>query len=131
MAIDASCDKCAPVAMRPEVARAIETRIADLKVRGGDCQAYGEALERTYIAGKIILRPYMWRVNGNLASGTAHSEGDITLAVDIDSLNVGVRTMDELLKSVEHEAAHIAFQSLRRDDAGEAEVDKRVRACHN
>lgn len=131
MATDASCDKCAPVTMRPEVARAIESRITQLKEHGGDCQAYGEALERTYVAGKIVLRPYMWRVNGNLASGTAHSEGDITLAVDIDSLNVGVRTMDEVLRSVEHEAAHIAFQSLPRDDAGEAEVDRRVKACHN
>jgi predicted unusual protein kinase regulating ubiquinone biosynthesis (AarF/ABC1/UbiB family) len=130
MAMDAGCDGCAPVAMRPEVARAIEGRITELKTRGGNCQVYGEALERTYVAGKIVLRPYMWRVAGNLASGTAHGpEGDMTLAVDIDSLNVGVRTLDDMLRSVEHEAAHLAFQDLRRDEVGEAEVDRRVRAC--
>jgi len=72
----------------------------------------------------------MWRVAGNLASGTAHGpNGEVTLAVDIDSLNVGVRSMDELIRSVEHEAAHLAFTSLARDETGEAEVDRRVKAC--
>ena len=129
--VDAGCDRCAPVAMRPEVAHAIEARIADLRQRGGNCQAYGETLERTYASGKIVLRPYMWRVSGSLASGTAHGSGDMLLAVDIDSLNVGVRTTDELLRSVEHEAAHLAFPSLGRDEAGEAEVDRRVNACRH
>lgn len=130
---DAGCDaRCAPVAMRPEIARAIEGRIAALKELGGDCAAYGSALERSLSEGKITLRPYMWRTAGSLTSGTVHGSGEMTLAVDIDSLNVGVRSLDELIKSVEHEAAHVAFHdSLPRNEQGEAEVDRRVRACHN
>ena len=55
-AIDARCDDCAPVPMRPELARAIEERIAALKARGGSCSSYGEVLERSYAKGQITLR---------------------------------------------------------------------------
>lgn len=123
------CDACATLPMSAAVARAIETRIADLKSRGGDCLAYGQVLETSLISGRIIVRPYMWRVGPNLASAQAGPSGEMTLAREIDSLNVGVRTLDEVVWSVEHEAAHIAFRipSGRADD--EALVDLRVRQC--
>lgn len=129
--IDAGCDStCAPVAMRPEVARAIEARVTALRARGGVCATYADALERSLADGRITLRPYMWRTNGALTSGTADGSGAMTLAVDIDSLNVGVRTIAELVRSIEHEAAHLAFPDLARGSDGEAEVDRRVAACN-
>lgn len=72
----------------------------------------------------------MWRVGLNLASGQAHESGELETSVEIDSLNVGVRTRDDLLKSIEHEAAHVTRPALPRDEGGEAEVDRRVKACH-
>jgi hypothetical protein len=127
--VDVRCDSCAPVAMKPEVARAIETRIADLKTRGGTCLAYGEVLQRSYVEGRITLRPYMWRVGGNLASGQARESGELATAVEIDSLNVGRRTLDEVIRSIEHEAAHVALQIPSRDDSAEKAVDLRVKEC--
>ena len=76
-----------------EITRAVETRIADLKARGGDCSRYANVLESSYRSGQIILRPYMWRVGTHLASGEAMPNGDMMLAREIDSLNVGVRTV--------------------------------------
>jgi len=127
--VDVRCDSCGPVAMRPEVARAIEARIADLKARGGGCLAYGTVLERSYASGRITLRPYMWRVGANLASGQSLESGQLATAVEIDSLNVGVRTLDDLMKSIEHEAAHLAFQIPSRDESAEKAVDQHVREC--
>jgi len=37
---DVRCDSCAPVPMRPEVARAVDVGIADLKEHGGSCPEY-------------------------------------------------------------------------------------------
>ena len=51
----------------------------------------------------------MWRVGQHLASGEAKPNGDMTLAREIDSLNVGIRTVDDVMRSIEHEAVHIAF----------------------
>jgi predicted unusual protein kinase regulating ubiquinone biosynthesis (AarF/ABC1/UbiB family) len=126
---DARCDSCGPVAMRPELAKAIEMRVADLKQRGGTCQAYGDVLEKSYTSGQIRLRPYMWRVQGNLASGAAQENGALTTAVEVDSLNVGLRTLDDVVRSIEHEAAHVAFQLPSRDASSESIVDRRVREC--
>jgi predicted unusual protein kinase regulating ubiquinone biosynthesis (AarF/ABC1/UbiB family) len=128
-AMDARCDSCGPVAMRPEIAKAIEVRVADLKTRGGACQAYGEVLEKSFAAGLIRLRPFMWRVQGTLASGSATENGEISTAIEIDSLNPGVRTLDDVLRSIEHEAAHVAFQLPSRDASSEVAVDRRVREC--
>ena len=128
-AIDVRCDSCAPVAMRPEIAKAIEARVADLKVRGGACQAYGEVLEKSHAAGLIKLRPFMWRVHGSLASGSATENGEISTAIEIDSLNPGVRTIDDVVRSIEHEAAHVAFQLPSRDANSEVAVERRVREC--
>lgn len=128
--MDAGCDStCAPIAMRPEVTRALEARVAALRARGGACAAYADAPERSLADGRITLRPYMWRTSGALTSGTADGTGAMTLAVDIDSLNVGVRTIAELVRSIEHEAVHVAFPDLPRSADGEAEVDRRVTAC--
>jgi predicted unusual protein kinase regulating ubiquinone biosynthesis (AarF/ABC1/UbiB family) len=127
--IDVRCDSCGPVAMRPEIAKAIEARVADLKGRGGACQAYGEVLEKSYAAGQIKLRPFMWRVHGSLASGSATEHGEISTAIEIDSLNPGVRTLHDVVRSIEHEAAHVAFQLPSRDANSEVVVERRVREC--
>ncbi len=127
--IDVRCDSCARVPLTPEVAEAIAQRVVELRRRGGDCQAYGAVLERAYAERRITLRPFMWRVGPNLASGMTAPEGELTVALDIDALNVGARTLAEVVESAEHEAAHLAFSWLTRDAAGEGEVDRRVRAC--
>lgn len=127
--IDVRCDSCERVPLTPEVADAIAQRVAALRQRGGDCGAYGVVLERAYAERRILLRPFMWRVGPNLAAAMAAPEGDLTIALDIDALNIGARTIAEVVESAEHEAAHLAFQWLPRDAAGEAEVDRRVRAC--
>jgi hypothetical protein len=125
---DAPCRDCVlnPLA---EIAAAIEARVADLKARGGECEEYGSLLESALASGRITLRPYMWRVDGHLASAEGESSGEMTIARDIDSLNVGVRKIEDVLKSAEHEAVHIAFRIPSGDRAREASVDERVRSC--
>jgi hypothetical protein len=122
------CRHCAPNPLG-EIAAAIEARVADLKARGGECEEYGSLLERALASGRITLRPYMWRVDGNLASAQGESNGEMTIARDIDSLNVGVRNVEDILKSAEHEAVHIALRIPSGDPAREARVDERVRSC--
>ena len=112
-----------------EITRAVETRIADLKARGGDCSRYATVLESSYRSGQITLRPYMWRVGSHLASGEAKPNGDMMLAREIDSLNVGVRTVDDVLWTMEHEAAHIAFELASGNDSSEEKANQTVRAC--
>jgi predicted unusual protein kinase regulating ubiquinone biosynthesis (AarF/ABC1/UbiB family) len=129
MVTDARCDTCGPAAMRPDLAKAIESRIADLKSRGGSCAQYGDVLEKSYTSGQITLRPFMWRVQGNLTAGSARESGELSTAMEIDSLNVGRRSVDEVVRSIEHEAAHVAFQLPSRDAMSERLVDERVRAC--
>jgi len=85
-------------------------------------------LERSHRAGQIRIRPYMWRIGPNLASGEAKPNGEITLAREVDPLNVGVRTLDDLIASMEHEAAHIAFD-ITRSNGGEERVNGTVRRC--
>jgi hypothetical protein len=129
---DASCTTCgpaAPSAIPDDVGRAIESRLAELASRGGDCARYGAVLETSYRNGQITIRPYMWRVGRELASGEAKPNGAMTLAREIDSLNVGVRRIDELLWTLEHEAAHIAFGLESGHDASEARANQYVRGC--
>jgi hypothetical protein len=116
-------------AIAPELAAAIEARVAELKARGGVCEEYGAVLESALASGRITLRPYMWRVEGNLASAQGESTGEMTIARDIDSLNVGVRRLDDVLRSAEHEAAHIALRIASGDPVRESRVDERVNAC--
>ena len=115
--------------MPAEITRAVETRISDLKARGGDCFRYATVLETSYRRGRITLRPFMWRVGSHLASGEAKPNGDMTLAREIDSLNVGVRTVDDVVWSMEHEAVHIAFDLASGAEASEVKADQHVRAC--
>ena len=120
---------CVAIPMPAEITRAAETRIATLKARGGDCSRYATVLESSYRSGRISLRPFMWRVGTALASGEARPNGDMTLAREIDSLNVGVRTVDDVVWSMEHEAVHITFDLASGIEASEAKADQIVRAC--
>jgi formylglycine-generating enzyme required for sulfatase activity len=121
----------ATVPMDSTLAAAIGARIADLDARGGDCETYAGVLDRALTSGRITLRPYMWRVGTNLASAQGESSGELTIAREIDSLNVGVRAIDDVLWSAEHEAVHIAFHIPSGSASVEALVDDHVRACHS
>jgi hypothetical protein len=123
-----SCVECS-APPTSELAAAIAARVADLKARGGTCEQYGIVLEDALISGQIAVRPYMWRVQGNLASAEGESSGEMTIARDIDSLNVGVRGLDDVLRSAEHEAAHIALRIPSGDPEREARVEARVTEC--
>jgi hypothetical protein len=126
---DATCTDCAAATLPADITRAVESRIADLKARGGDCSRYAAVLETSYRSGQITLRPFMWRVGAHLASGEAKPNGDMTLAREIDSLNVGVRTVDDVLWTMEHEAAHIAFEFASGTEPSEEKTNQTVRAC--
>jgi hypothetical protein len=117
--------------MPTEVTSAVESRLAELKQRGGVCSRYGDVLEKSYRSGRITIRPYMWRVGDKLASGEAKPNGDMTLARDVDPLNVGLRTVDDLVWSMEHEAVHIAFNLTTGVEAGEDRANPYVRACRS
>ena len=119
----------APAAIDSVMTRAIESRVAELKARGGFCSEYGAVLESSFRNGKITIRPYMWRVGSHLASGEAKPNGDMVLAREIDSLNVGARTLDDLLWTMEHESAHIAFKIDTQGGITEDRADDYVRAC--
>jgi hypothetical protein len=71
----------------------------------------------------------MWRVSGQLASGEGRPDGTMVLAREIDSLNVGVRTLDDVIWTLEHEAAHIAFSISNGADAEDDRANRLVRAC--
>jgi len=123
------CDDCSAIPIPSEINRVVEARIADLKARGGDCSRYGAALESSYRSGQITLRPYMWRTGSHLTSGEAKPDGAMMLAREIDSLNVGVRTVDDVVWTMEHEAAHIAFDLASGNESSEEKVNQTVRAC--
>jgi hypothetical protein len=126
---NAVCVMCSTLPVDSTVTRAIEKRVADLKARGGHCSDYGAVLESSYRNGQITIRPYMWRVGSHLASGEAKPNGDMVLAREIDPLNVGVRTIGDLLWSMEHEAAHIAFKIDTQSGVTEDRANDYVRAC--
>ena len=126
---DEPCPSCSTMPLDPEVARAVEKRLTDLKSLGGNCASYGAVLESSYRSGQITLRPYMWRVGSHLASGEAKPNGEMVLARDVDSLNVGLRTVDDLVRTMEHEAVHIAFKTSSGTSLTEARTNDYVRAC--
>ena len=128
-AAEIECTGCTAMPMPSDVTQAIEHRIADLESRGGDCSRYGKVLATSYRTGRITIRPYMWRVGQHLASGEAKPNGDMTLAREIDSLNVGIRTVDDVMRSIEHEAVHIAFALPSGFESSEEKADATVRAC--
>jgi hypothetical protein len=126
---EVACADCGAIPIPNEITRAVEARIADLKARGGDCSRYGTVLETSYRSGQITLRPYMWRTGSHLTSGEAKPNGAMMLAREIDSLNVGVRTVDDVIWTMEHEAAHIAFDLASGNESSEETVNQTVRAC--
>lgn len=128
-----SCGDCEVVAnpLPAEITTAIESRLSELKQRGGACSRYGEVLEKSYRSGRISIRPYMWRVGDRLASGEAKPTGEMTLAREIDPLNIGLRTVDDLVWSMEHEAVHIAFNITTGVENGEDRANPYVRACRS
>lgn len=123
------CSDCEAIPMPAELTRAVESRIVDLKARGGDCSRYGTVLESSYRSGHITIRPFMWRVGSHLASGEAKPNGEMMLAREVDSLNVGLRTVDDVLFTMEHEAAHIAFELASGSEASEDKANQTVRSC--
>lgn len=127
--IDVACTECNAIPMPADVGHAIESRIDVLKARGGDCSRYASVLEQSYRSGRITIRPYMWRVGRHLASGEAKPNGDMTLAREIDSLNVGVRTVEDVVFSMEHEAVHITFDLASGIEATEEKANQIVRGC--
>ena len=128
----APCASCAPTSLSPEEEALLWRRIAELKAKGGMCATYAGVLERSYRAGQISVRPYMWRVGAQLTSGEGRPDGVIFLAREIDSLNVGRRTFDERLWTLEHEAAHIAFNlDAPFDRAPGDRADAVVKSCRS
>jgi hypothetical protein len=125
---DVVCATCA-ASVPPEIRAALVARIADLRQRGGACEAYAGVLDRSLAAGLITIKPYMWRVGRSLASGEGRPNGEMTLARDIDSLNVGVRSLDDVVHSIEHEAAHISLGVPSGISVNEMRVDGVVRNC--
>ena len=95
-------------------------RVAELKSRGGECATYGSVLETSLQAGRVTVRDYMWRVGGRLVSGEARPDGAIVVARHIDPLNVGARTIDDIVRTLEHEAAHVAFRITNGRDSDDA-----------
>lgn len=117
--------------MPTDVTEAIESRITELKQRGGVCSQVGTVLENSYRNGRITIRPYMWRVGDRLASGEAKPNGEMVLAREVDPLNIGVRTLDDLLWSMEHEAVHIALNIVTGVESAEDRANPYVRACRS
>ncbi|MFA6165319.1 MAG: hypothetical protein WC700_01795 [Gemmatimonadaceae bacterium] len=124
-----ACTGCGVDVLGNEVIRAVAVRVADLKARGGACQAYGAVLEGSLASKRIVVRPFMWRVGGSLASAQALSSGEIDVARDVDALNIGRRSLDEVVHSVEHEAVHIAFAIPSGAEWNEVLVNERVDGC--
>jgi len=88
-------------------------------------------LEGSLASKRIVVRPFMWRVGGSLASAQALSSGEIDVARDVDALNLGRRSLDEVVHSVEHEAVHIAFAIPSGADWNEVLVNERVERCRS
>jgi hypothetical protein len=125
----ATCDSCtAPAVDQVLLIRSTE-RLVELKSRGGACAAYGSVLETSLSKGRVSVRPFMWRVDGRLVSGEARSDGAIVVARHIDPLNVGVRTIEDMLWTLEHEGAHVAFRISNNRDAVEDHANQLVREC--
>jgi hypothetical protein len=117
--------------MDDDLERAVKARIDNLVERGGDCARYGEVLGNSLRSGRISLRPAMWRYGTRLVAGEASPNGDMSLAREIDSLNVGIRRVDDVIWTMEHEAVHIAFAIPSSTPVEEASVDARVRSCRS
>jgi hypothetical protein len=128
---DSLCWSCATIPMDADLTRAIDARIQALLDRGGVCRTYGNVMDESFRSGRIQVRPSMWRHGTRLVAGEATPGGDMTLAREIDSLNVGRRGIDEVVWTVEHEAVHIAFGIPSTTHEVESIVNARVRSCRS
>jgi hypothetical protein len=104
-------------------------RVTELKTFGGDCEAYALVLEASLRSGRVVVRPFMWRVEGRLVSGAAQPDGAIVVARHIDPLNVGARSINDVIQTLEHEAAHVAFGITNGRDAVDDQANVLVRGC--
>ena len=123
------CDNCSSAELGTVLLARSTQRVAELKGRGGECAVYGAVLETSVLGSRISVRPFMWRVGSRLVSGEARPDGEIVVARDIDHLNVGVRTIEDVLWTMEHEAAHLAFRISNGEDAVADRANARVREC--
>ena len=123
------CAACALPPFASELKSALELRVSDLKNQGGACMVYAEVLEKSLSSGYITVRPFMWRVGASLTSGQAQPDGHIMVARDIDSLNVGVRKLQDVVRTVEHEAVHVAFSLQTGAGSQEPWVDEHLDQC--
>lgn len=123
------CAECASGPLDQSLTVRSTERVAELKSRGGQCARYGTVLEASLREGRVTLRPFMWRVGGHLVSGEARDDGAIVVARHIDPLNIGVRTIEDVIWTLEHEAAHTAFQIPNGLDAGGDRANALVRQC--
>jgi hypothetical protein len=128
-AAPARCWTCTTIPMDDDLAHAIDARIEALKERGGTCAEYGAVMESSVRSGRISMRPSMWRHGTRLVAGEASPSGEMSLAREIDSLNVGRRGIDEVIWTMEHEAVHIAFAIPSTTQEYETLVNSRVRSC--
>ena len=127
----ARCWTCTTIPMEDDLERAVTARIGALRDRGGACETYGLVLDASLRSGRISIRPTMWRHEGRLVAGEAAPNGDMNLAREIDSLNVGRRGIDEIIWTMEHEAVHIAFGIPSTTERDESVVNSRVRSCRS
>jgi len=126
------CADCVRTHLTADESLHVQTRIAALKLRGAPCATYAEVLERSIRDGRVTIRPYMWRVGHQLVSGEAYPDGAIFLAREIDPLNVGRRTLEDVVWTLEHEAAHIALKlDAPFDRAPGDRADAIVRECRS
>ncbi len=118
-----------PTTPEPALLALFTERVSELKTRGGECATYASVLETSVRGGRVTVRPFMWRVDGRLVSGQAKSDGAIVVARHIDSLNVGRRTVEVVMWTLEHEAAHVAFSIANGTDAVTDQANDLVRSC--
>lgn len=127
---DSSCDSaCAPATPDRALLALFSERVSELKNRGGECASYASVLETSVRGGRVTVRPFMWRVGGRLVSGEARTDGAIVVARHIDSLNVGRRTVEDMMWTLEHEAAHVAFRIANGGDAVSDQANDLVKSC--
>ena len=124
-----TCSHCAPETIDEALMVRSAERVAELKTLGGECAVYAFVLETSLLAGRVTVRPYMWRVEGRLVSGEARPDGAIVVARHIDPLNVGMRNTEDIVRTLEHEAAHVAFRISNGRDAADDRATVLVRGC--
>jgi len=127
--VSGDCAGCTAAVLDETIRVRSSERVAELKSRGGECAAYATVLEKSLLDARVTVRPYMWRVGGRLVSGEARSDGSIVVARDIDPLNTGVRTIEDMIRTLEHESVHVAFRISNGWDTMDDLANSLVRTC--